>query len=658
MNFTILEMILSVFFTALLVTVIFRQLHLPVILGYLLVGALMGPHAAGLVPDSQYIKDLAEFGIVLLMFTIGLEFSIPKLFALRFSVFIIGGLQVVLSIIITTIMGRFLEIATLPAIIMGCIAAMSSTAIVIKQLQDQRELYTPHGLNALSVLLFQDLAVIPFIILISSLANEPEKSLAVILLWSLAKGIVAILLIFTLGRWLLRPLFHMIAKTRAIELFTLTVLMVTLTSAWLTHTLGLSFALGAFLAGIMLAETEFRHQIEVEIRPFRDILLALFFITIGMLTDISSWYQTWVWILLMFTAIVFGKLLLITIISRLYGSDNLTSIRTGLVLAQGSEFGFALLTLALSHNVLSADYGQVILAALLLSIAFSPILIYFNKSIASFVLPRTTRKQERLAEQQLTKATKKLKHHVIICGYGRVGQHIARLLDKINFPYIGIDIDARMIQNASLAGDNVIYGDPTHPQILKAAGINHARVLVISFNDMKSTTQILEMVRHSHPKLPTLVRCHDETELKQLKEYGATEIIAEIFEESLTLSHHLLHLIDIPTNKISTLIQEVRRKDYALLQKVFISALEESENNPIYEQLIPILVPTGAYAVDRNIHELKLKDMDIEVVAVRRGQDKYAKPTENFKLLANDIIVMYGKSVNLEKAEYKILEGT
>jgi CPA2 family monovalent cation:H+ antiporter-2 len=657
MDITILETILSVFFAALLVTVVFRQLHLPVILGYLLVGAIVGPHAIGLVPDSQYIKNLAEFGIVLLMFTIGLNFSLPKLFALRFSVFVVGGLQVLLTILITTLTMQFIGMAPLPAIVIGCIAAMSSTAIVVKQLQDQRELYTPHGLSAIGVLLFQDLAVIPFIILIPSIHNTSQHNLALILFWALVKGILAILLIFTVGRWLLRPLFHLIAKTRAIELFTLMVLMVTLTSAWLTHTLGLSFALGAFLAGIMLAETEFRHQIEIEIRPFRDILLGLFFITIGMLTNISAWHLTWTWILLMLGAIVVVKMAVVTIVSRVSGSDGPTSLRTGLILAQGSEFGFALLTLALSNDVLPADYGQVILAALLISIAFSPALIYFNKSIAAFFFRKTTRAQEKISEQQVAKITKKRKHHVIICGYGRVGQHIARLLDKINFPYVGVDIDSRLIQNASLAGDHVIYGDPAHPQILKAAGIDQARVLVISFNDLRATIKILSLVKNSYPKLPTLVRCRDEAELKQLKEYGATEIIAELFEESLTLSHHLLHLIDVPSNKTAELISEIRRKDYALLQKVFTSSFDETENNPIYEELMPILVPTGAYAVDRSMDSINLTEMNIELIGIRRGHDKYVKPSKQFKLQPNDIIIVYGKSADLEKAERRILDG-
>lgn len=353
MHFDILEAILSVFFTALIVSVLFRRLKLSVILGYLIVGALVGPHAIGLVPDTIYIDKLAEFGIVFLMFTVGLEFSIPKLFALRYAVFVVGGLQVFLCVLITTIIGKCIGMSTSGALVIGSIVAMSSTALVIKQLNEQFELQTAHGHTAVGILLFQDLAVIPLVILISSLAERTHEPLVFTLLWALVKGVFAIGTIFVFGRWLLRPFLHFITKARAIELLTLTVLLITLTAAWITNILGLSYALGAFLAGIMLAETEFRHQIEIEIRPFRDILLALFFITIGMLANVKTWYHTWPWILLLVSALVIFKMLLIYALTRFSGSYNSTAARTGIVLAQGGEFGFALLNLALDNQILS-----------------------------------------------------------------------------------------------------------------------------------------------------------------------------------------------------------------------------------------------------------------------------------------------------------------
>lgn len=660
MHFDILEVILFVFFIALFVTVIFRQLKLSVILGYLLVGALVGPHALGIVPDTPKINELAEFGIVFLMFTIGLEFSLLKLLSLRNSVYITGILQILLSIILTTIIGKMLGMTTLGAVVIGSIVAMSSTAIVAKQLNDQLELHSPHGLFALGILLLQDLAVVLLIILIAGLNSTQHHNLTIILIWALIKGVFAITLIFAMGRWLLKPLFRMIAKTRAIELFTLTVLLVTLSAAWITNMLGLSFALGAFLAGMMLAETEFRHQIAVEIRPFRDILLGLFFITIGMLTDVSQWYHTWIWITLLFLTLTIGKLSLITVLGRLTGNTFSVSCRTGIVLAQGGEFGFALLTLALNEKILPPEYGQVTLAALLLSIALSPILIRFNKQIANFLLLKLSKDEDSISEMQVLHAAKRFNQHIIICGYGRVGQHIARLLDKVNSTYIGLDLDAELVKKAKLAGDNVIYGDPTHPEILEAAQLRHAKVVVISFNDLRASMRILSIVRSKHPDLPVLVRCHDEYELKLLKEQGATQVIAELFEESLTLSHHLLQLIHISTQKIAEIMQEVRNKDYDILKKVYIGGGFDDESNlePGLQQLRPILIPEGAYAVDKQLKDLQLREAGIEIVAMRRNDTKQFTPKGNIKLNPNDILIAYGTTNNLEAAEQKLLEGT
>ena len=660
MPLNILEIILCVLIFALLVTSIFRKLRLSIILGYLLAGALVGPNGLALAHNSHYVQDLAEFGIVFLMFTVGLEFSLPQLFALRYPVFVIGTLQVVLTLFITTVIGLFLGMTKLSALAVGSIVAMSSTAIVVKQLNDQAELHSPHGLTAVGILLFQDLAVIPIIILIAGLTTSSQHSLQSILLLALLKGICAILLIFFMGRWLLRPLFLIISKTRTVELFTLTVLLVTLTSAWLTNLFGLSYALGAFLAGLMLAETEFRHQIEVEIRPFRDILLGLFFMSVGMLADVSTWYQTWQWIALLVIALIIGKMALITLISRLSGKDLSTALRTGIVLAQGGEFGFAILTLALTHAILPPDYGQVVLAALLISIALSPILIRFNKTISSLFYSPKPIATEKPCPKKMSLVTKKLDQHIIICGYGRVGQHIARVLDKVKFPYVCLDLDPELVRYASMAGENVIYGDPTHPEILNAIGLDEAKGIVISFNDLRSAITILNMLHKSHPNLPKLVRCTDEFELKQLKSCGATHVVAELFEASLAFSDYLLRLIDIPTSKISQMVEEVRSKDYDLLQRVFAGsqAITMAEDTFLHKQLKPILLLEGAYAINKKIKTLRLKETGVELIAVRRGEKKFFKLLHsNIKLKQNDILVVYGVPSAIEEAEKRVLEG-
>lgn len=660
MQFSIFEVLLSVFFTALIVSVLFRQLKLSVILGYLVVGALVGPHALGFVRDSEYITKLAEFGIVFLMFTVGLEFSLPKLFALRKAVFIVGGFQVLICVVVTTLVGKFLGMTLISSLVVGSIVAMSSTALVIKQLNDQFELQTQHGLNAVGILLFQDLAVIPLVILITSLYKGTHQALALTLLWAVLKAALAIFIIFVVGRWLLQPLFRLIAKARAIELFTLTVLLITLSAAWVTQILGLSYSLGAFLGGIMLAETTYRHQIEVEIRPFRDMLLALFFITIGMLTNIHTWYDTWPWILLLVSALMIGKMFLILLISRLTGNYYSTAARTGIVLAQGGEFGFAILSIAMVDHMISPEYQQVILAALLISIAISPVLIRFNKQIADFFLPSGKDIGDSASQHEIIEHAKKMHNHVVLCGYGRVGQHTARLLDKIKFPYIGIDFDAELVQRASLAGDNVIYGDSTHPDILDKAGIDHAKILLISLSDHRAAVKILTMTRTRFPNLPILVRCRDKAELNLLKKLGATHIIAEIFEASLTLSTHLLQIIQLPKDKILSIIQDVRNTDYDLLQQVFVGALQEDSpniENHLHEQLSPVVISEDAFAANKKLSELDLKSIGVEVMAIRRGNEKHLKPRGSVTIIPNDIVILFGPLNNLEAAEQVLLEG-
>ncbi len=654
-----LEIILYILLFALLITSIFRKLRLSIILGYLLTGALVGPNGLALA-HIHSVQGLAEFGIVFLMFTIGLEFSLPQLFALRFPVFVIGSLQVVLTIFFTTLIGLFLGMTTLSALTVGSIVAMSSTAIVVKQLGDQSELHSPHGLNAIGILLLQDLAVIPIIILIAGLATSSHYSLESILLMALFKGIFAILLIFFMGRWLLRPLFLIISKTRTVELFTLTVLLVTLTSAWLTNLFGLSYALGAFLAGIMLAETEFRHQIEVEIRPFRDILLGLFFMSVGMLTNVSTWYHTWQWIALLVIALTIGKMLLIMLISRLSGRDLSTSARTGIVLAQGGEFGFAILTLALKHSILPADYGQVVLAALLISIALSPILIRFNKQIfALFYTSKKSSQEKKVSPEKMRLTTKMLNQHIIICGYGRVGQHIARVLDRVKFPHVCLDLDSELVRYASMAGEHVIYGNPAHPDILKAVGLDEAKAIVISFNDLRSTIMILNMLSKSHPNLPKLVRCTDEFELKQLKNCGATHVIAELFEASLAFSDYLLRLIDTPASQISQMMEDVRSKDYDLLQRIFTKSditTMADDSSSLHKQLKPILLLKNARAIGKKIKTLGLKNIGVELIAVRRGEKKFFKLLHsNITLKQDDIVVVYGLPQAIHEAEKVIL---
>lgn len=657
MVFSLLESLLIVLVVTLAVNMAFRYLRLPVIFGYLVAGLLVGPHILGWIPDTKDIKELAEFGVVLLMFTVGLQFSLSKLRSLKYAVFVLGGLQVVLSIIITTAIGLAIHMTMLMSIVVGCVVAMSSTAIVVKQLSAQMELGTKHGRNALGILLFQDLAVIPILVSIASLSGGTTQLVVPVVLWALLKGVIAILVILGAGRWLMRPLFHAIASTRVMEMFTLTVLLISIGAAWLTYTLGLSYALGAFLAGIMLGDTEYRHQIDVEIRPFRDVLLGLFFISVGALVNITTWGQTWGWIALLLVALLLGKSLLIAVLCRLSWVDARTSLRSGVILAQGGEFGFAILTLALTNNLLPEDYGQVVLAGLLISFALAPIIIQHNEKIADWILPKKWLKESPQDQSMQSMNGKGVSDHVVICGYGRVGQNIARLLDKVNLPWVAIELDPALVKTARLAGDNVLFGSVKHVELLKAADIDRAKSVVISFEDAPTAVTVLDQIRRLRPNIPIIVRGKDDSDYEHLLKHGATQVITEIFEISLKLAHQLLQTMQVSPGKVSDILQEVRDQNYTLLNKIFPGTYDEATSRGrLHEYLTPIALPEKANVIGTHLKELALSQYGVEVVAIRRGQCSI-KPTSDTVLQANDILVVYGSPDELERVEALLTSG-
>jgi K+:H+ antiporter len=656
MNYSILSYTIIILSLVLIISLIFRHLSLPQILGYLVVGAVVGPHGLGWIKNVSDAHQFAGFGVVFLMFMIGLEFSSAHMYALRKSVFFLGSAQVIICSLLSLAIGVVgLGLPWHTAFIIGGILAMSSTAITIKQLSEQLELFNLHGQNAVGILLFQDLAVIPFFILIGSLGKlgAHQSTVVFTLLFAILKGILATIIILTLGKQLFRRLFQTIAATRLIELFTLAALLVTLASAWLTHNLGLSYALGAFLAGMILSETQFRHQIAVEIRPFRDVLLGLFFITIGMLLNMTSWRENWLWILLLFSGLVISKIVIITLLSLWAGSPKYTAFRTGLVLAQGGEFSFALLTLALTNQLFPPGYGQVILGALLLSFGLAPLLITYNRQIARFVFPKTTDISHAEATKKLAEQVCAMKDHVIICGYGPISQNIATLLEQEKIAYIVLDLDAEHIREAALAGKPVSYGDATHPGLLNAAGISNARALVIGFDNPHAAMKVLQYVNNTHPQLPTLVRCKDELELAQLEGVRTSQIVVESHEESLSLIYHLLHILHVPQAKIVHLIEEIRKKHNEMLRQSFPGTFteESTEEGIPLKQLRPLVLLPNTYVVRHTLGETIGRLHDTEVIAIRRGNDYHSHPRSQFKPEADDVVILYGTHENLEHAE-------
>lgn len=662
MGIEILHSTLILLAIAVAIVVVFRRLALPPILGYLLVGMLAGPYGWAWIPETESTQHLAEFGVVFLMFTIGLEFSLSKMIAMRSIVFGLGGLQVMITTLLTVGCTLLIGFSGTDAIVIGGIVAMSSTAIVTKQLTDQLELNSPHGEAAVGILLFQDLAVIPFLILIPSLSNDSTNDIITSLGWAFAKGVAAMLVILAMGRWILRPTFQEIAHSRSMELFTLTVLLVTLAAATLTADMGLSLALGAFLAGMMLGETEFRHQVAVNIRPFRDVLLGLFFITIGMLLNVQALPQVWLWVVSVLLALIIGKCTIIYALCRLLKMSTENALRTGLLLAHGGEFGFAILSLAFAADILSSTANQIVLASVIFSMALSPIIIRHNGTIMRFLLGLN---QSQLDPEEqindISKTAEGLQQHVIICGYGRVGQNIGRILEQQNIDFIALDLDPSRVQNAQLAGERVTYGESTHLEILHAAGLKQAHALVISFAeaDNSSTLKILQQVRKELPHLPILVRARDDNELSSLQQHGATEVIPETLEASLALASHLLILMGIPASKVLRLTRDTRRTRYQLLRQTFPDqqyiALDDAD--PDREELLAVTLPANSGAIGKQLVELHLNDIQVITTAIRRDGIRGAAPDADTVLRVNDVLVLAGTHSNLERAEKLLLEG-
>ncbi|GAB4392737.1 MAG: monovalent cation:proton antiporter family protein [Gammaproteobacteria bacterium] len=539
MELSIIHGLLVILFLTLTIAILFRRLALPVILGYILVGMIVGPYNFNWV-DTSIIQSFSEFGIVFLMFHIGLKFSLRRLWTLRIPVFVLGGLQVILTTAITTCAGLFTTMNFEQCFIIGAISAMSSTAIVMKQLADQGEANFAHSNNALGVLLFQDLAVIPMLIFIASLARPNQPNLPLVLSIELLKGTGALVFILLFGYYILRPLLRLIIAARSSELITLAVLLIALASAELTHLLGLSYSLGAFVAGIMLSETAFQHQVEIEIRPFKDVLLGVFFISIGMLVNVRTWHDTWMWISALLTALLVGKAFIIYLLSRLLKIDNFTSARTAIVLAQGSEFGFAILSLAMHHQLLPTSYTQVILSALFLSMALSPILIRYNDSIARFLLFRKRLQARQQASAQINQATHEQTVDVVICGYGRVGKQIAQILCDAKVNCLALDIHPSLKGNALQPNKRVIIADATHPSTIKAIDATTVKAVVICLDNQQAALKATQQIHAIHPQIPIIVRSRDSESIDSFLQQGATVVVPETSNTSFMLLHHVL----------------------------------------------------------------------------------------------------------------------
>jgi len=658
-----LEITLLYLLAAVLGVVVCRSIKLPPMLGYLAVGVLIGPHALGLTPDTEAVHHLGEFGVVFLMFVIGLEFNLPKLRAMRSHVFGLGLFQVVLTIALAT-GGLLLLSAFAPpawrvswqvALALAGALAMSSTAIVVKLMAERLELESEHGKRVMGVLLFQDLAVVPLLVLIPALGSPPEalfKEMALAVL----KAAALITILLAGGQKVMRWWLTLVARRKSQELFVLNLLLITLSLAWLTELAGLSLALGAFIAGMLIAETEYKHQVETDIRPFHDVLLGLFFITIGMMLDWHWLAERWVLTLVLVTLPVLFKLAVVTLLTRGFGGSMGVSLRTGLYLAQAGEFGIVLLTLAQDQRLLAPELFNPILGSMVISMLATPFIIMGSNAIVMKLVASEWLLQS-LQMTTIARKTINTTKHVIICGYGRCGQNLGRMLEREGIPYIALDLDPDRVRQAAAAGDSVVFGDAARLQALMAAGLARASAVVVTYLDVPAAMKVLDVSRSHAPQVPVIVRTQDDRDLDKLRAAGATEVVPEAVEGSLMLASHALALVGVPMRRVIRIVQDQRDARYNLLRGYFHGADDPHGEDDGAERLATVTLPLGARIAGRQVGDLALHAMGVRLVSLRHGDGRSAEVTDELVLRDGDTLVLSGRAEPLALAEDKLLAG-
>lgn len=661
---TSLDLALLYLVAAVLGVVVCRSLKLPPMLGYLAVGVLIGPNALALAGDNAGIRYLAEFGVVFLMFVIGLEFNLPKLRSMRHLVFGLGLLQVLLTILGTllghvmlqrglALLGVQWDLSWQGALVLGAAMAMSSTAIVVKLMAERLELESEHGRRVLGVLLFQDLAVVPLLVMIPALGSDGGTMLQS-LGWAALKAAAVLSLLLLGGQKVMRWWLTLVARRKSEELFMLNLLLVTLGLSWLTEHAGLSLALGAFVAGMLIAETEYKHQVETDIRPFHDVLLGLFFITIGMKLDWRPVWEQWPLVLGLTLAPIVAKFLLIAGLARLMRAPTGVALRTGLYLAQAGEFGFVLLTLGAQHNLIAAQWVSPVLASMVLSMLATPILFMYSNRI---VMKLSANDWLMQSVQLTTIAKKSIKAdaHVIICGYGRSGQNLARLLDAEHIPYMALDLDPDRVRQAAAAGQSVVFGDAARLQSLMAAGLARASAVVVSYHDTPSALKILQLVRSHAPQVPVVVRTIDDTDLERLRAAGATEVVPEAIEGSLMLASHALALVGVPMRRVLRLTRDARDARYGLLRGYFHGADDDTADEREQARLRSVTLPPATPYAEQPLGDLALHAVGVSVVSVRRTSGAVVAAADKLLLDGGDTLVLSGRPEALALAEEKLL---
>lgn len=659
MHFSLAPVVI-VLLVAVIAVIICRRFHIPSMLGYLLVGFIAGPGVLRLIPQGSATDYLGEIGIVFLMFSIGLEFSLSKLNSMRRLVFGLGGLQI--GITLAAVLGILIisqNTPFTPAFAVAGALVMSSTAIVSRILSEKTELGQQHGQMAMGVLLMQDIAVVPLMILLPALAGGDSGNLWWELALAAVKMVLTLCVLFVIGSRVMTPWFRLVAKAKSSELFMINVLLVTLGISYLTELEGLSLALGAFVAGMLLSETEYRFQVEDDIRPFRDILLGFFFITVGMKLNLGVLVENWPLVMILLAIIIPLKALIVFLIAWRMKHTGAESLKAALYLAQGGEFGFVILAVSGNLALISDNLEQAATAAILLSMIAAPfILNSSDKAINKLIKPNWDIQAADLQKMLIDTMSKS--DHILLIGFGRGGQNIGRILAAQDIPYYALDLDAERVQVARGIGEPVAFGDAKRKEILEAAGLSRAQAVIITLNNMHETEHILDSIMHLHPTMPVHVRAVTDDYIAKFTDLGAEEVISDTKEASLALASFAMINSGLSYQRVHQIISDLRRNRYQILEGLISGSDDDEgfyhENNSVNRYAFAL--PQKAYAVGKTIKDLPLNETEVQLAAVRRQTSQIRDFSPDFALEPNDILIIIGKKEKIISFENWSLQGS
>lgn len=637
----------------------FRRVKLPAILAYLTAGIIAGPDVTGWIQDPDEYHFVAELGVVLLLFSLGLEFSLPKMIAMRRLVFGLGLGQVVICTVLFAGLAFLFTNDWAAAFVIGGVLALSSTAVVIKQLGESAQLTSKRGQITVATLLFQDIAVVPFLIVIPLLAaTAGESSIWLNLAIAMGKGAGVVVVLMAIGKWVLPHIFKEIARLRTDELFVLATLLVALVAGGLTHLFGLSMALGAFLAGMMLGESKYKHQLEADIRPFRDILMGLFFITVGMQLDLTVFIENLHWIVLGVLVVGAIKALVVRWLAVRMGERSEDSWGAGLMLFQMGEFGFVLVSLALTYALLPNAIASILVGIGVLGMALTPLVIQRCSPIVNAVLKLVGAAVSSANEQDLL-APKDEHTKVLILGFGRVGQTVSRFLEQEGIDHLAIDHDTRRVQEALAGGAKVFFGDAGRRDILKAVHAEEVELIIISFAEDDRALDALRAIRSLNDHAEVIVRSRDDSKLKAMMEAGATQVVPDTLEASLMLVSQILSRTGVPIRRILSRLDHARRSHYGELHGFYPgeSTNMDPERIDKLQFLHAVQIPENAYAAGRSLRDLGLQDINCMIRSVRRGEQDIREVDGDFTLEKDDVLLLSGGPRAIEAAESYLLNG-